>query len=322
MKTRLLTVVFLFTALLTILVIFLGMRNTLSPTVKAPHIALVMKSLANEFFLTMEEEARKHQRTSETEYILTANGIRNETDVSGQVRIIENMIAQGVDALIIAPADSRALIPVCAKAIQQGIVVINIDNRFDRETLEAKSLGIPFVGPDNRKGARMVGRYLADHLEPGDGVAIIEGITTAYNSQERRKGFEDAFREKDLEILATRSAEWDMEKANIVVTALLNEYPDVKAIACANDSMALGAVASLKASGKLGSVYVVGFDNISAVQDMLKTGHILATADQFGGQIAIYGIEYALDILENGRIKADLETPVQLITRETVEDRQ
>jgi len=265
-----------------------------------PHIALVMKSLANEFFLTMEHEARAHQKSSDTDYILTANGIRNEIDVSGQVRIIENMTAQDVDALIVAPADSRALIPVCAKAIELGIVVINIDNRFDQETLSSKSLRIPFVGPDNRKGAKMVGTYLAEHLEPGDGVAILEGIPTAYNSQERKAGFIEAFREQNMNILTVRSAEWDMEKANIVVAALINEYPDVKGIACANDSMVLGTVATLKAAGKLDSVHVVCFDNISAVQEMFKNGQILATADQFGGQIAINGIEYALEILRTG----------------------
>ena len=303
-----------------LLLLFVGLQPSFSPPNDTPHIALVMKSLANEFFLTMEHEARSHQKKTDTEYTLTANGIRNETDVSGQVRIIENMIAQDVDALIVAPADSRALIPVCAKAIQQGIVVINIDNRFDQETLSTKSLQIPFVGPDNRKGAHMVGEYLADQLEPGDGVAIIEGIPTAHNSQERKAGFIEAFRESSLDILTIRSAEWDMEKANIVVAALINEYPDVKGIACANDSMALGAVAALKAAGKLDGVYVVGFDNISAVQEMLKNGQILATADQFGGQIAVNGIEYALEILKTGAHKADQETPVELITRQSVEN--
>ncbi len=318
MKMKRLIITVIIGAALIALFIYIGLKPSFAPRNDAPHIALVMKSLANEFFLTMEHEARAHQKSSDTEYQLTANGIRNETDVSGQVRIIENMIAQDVDALIVAPADSRALIPVCAKAIQQGIVVINIDNRFDQQTLSAKSLQIPFVGPDNRKGAKMVGTYLADRLEAGDGVAILEGIPTAYNSQERKAGFIEAFQEQSLDILTIRSAEWDMEKANIVVAALINEYPDVKGIACANDSMALGTVAALKAAGKLDSVYVVGFDNISAVQDMLKNGQILATADQFGGQIAVNGIEYALEILKTGTHKADQETPVELITRQSV----
>ena len=285
---------------------------------EVPDIALVMKSLANEFFLTMEQEARSHNAKSEEPYRLIANVIRNESDISGQVRIVENMIAQDVDAIIIAPADSRALIPVCERAIRQGIVVINIDNRFDRETLGERGLTIPFVGPDNREGARMVGSYLAEHLEPGDGAAIIEGIPTAYNSQERARGFEEALTSRGVEILARKSGEWDMEQANVVVTSLLSEFPEVKGIACANDSMALGAVAAVKAAGKQEEIHVVGFDNISAAQQMLRSGQILATADQFAGSIAIYGIEYALDAL-NGRVGLeDRQTPVELVTKESI----
>lgn len=283
-----------------------------------PEIALVMKSLANEFFLTMEQEARLHNEVSGTPYRLITNGIRNESDISGQVRIVENMIAQNVDAIIIAPADSRALIPVCELAIRQGIVVINIDNRFDAQTLAEKGLSIPFVGPDNREGARKVGAYLAGHLSPGDGAVIIEGIPTAHNSQERSRGFQEALLAGGVEILARRSAGWDMEQANSVVTSILREFPGVEAIACANDSMALGAVAAVKAAGKVDEVMVVGFDNISAVQQMLLSGQILATADQFPGRIAVIGIEYALQALSRNLPLEDRQTPVELVTMDAI----
>lgn len=289
-----------------------------TPSGEGPEIALVMKSLANEFFLTMEREAREHNANSSEPYRLIANGIRNETDISGQVRIVENMISQSVDAIIIAPADSKALIPVCARAVEAGIVVINIDNRLDRRTLQERSLTIPFVGPDNRDGARKVGEYLARSLQPGDEVAIVEGIETAYNSQERSRGFEEAFAEEGLRVVARRSAEWDMERANVVVTSLISEFPDIVGIACANDSMALGAVAALKAAGRSDDITVVGFDNISAVQQMLETGQILATADQFPGRIATEGIEYALQALTSATDLQDRRTPVELVTRDTI----
>jgi ribose transport system substrate-binding protein len=288
-----------------------------SPAEENPEIALVMKSLANEFFLTMEQEAREHQ-SRHGGYTLVANGIRNESDIMGQVRIVENMIAQDVDAIIIAPADSRALIPVCARAIDAGIVVVNIDNRLDQEILEARGLDIPFVGPDNRKGARKVGSYLARHLEPGDPVAIIEGIPTAHNSQERVRGFSEAFEERGLDTVDIRTAEWDMERANVVATSLLNEFPSLRGIACANDSMALGVVAAVKAAGRSDSILVVGFDNISAAQEMLAAGDILATADQYGGDLAVFGIEFALELLSGEETVEDRETPVELVTAESV----
>lgn len=283
-----------------------------------PEIALVMKSLANEFFLTMEQEARRHQQ-QHGDYVLTTNGIRNESDINGQVRIVENMIARGVDALIIAPADSRALVSVCARAVSNGIIVVNIDNRLDQDLLQKRDTEIPFIGPNNRTGARSVGEYLAVHLEAGDPVAIIEGIPTAYNSQERVRGFREAFESASLEIVSIRSGEWDMEKANVITTSILNEHPGLRGIACANDSMALGAVAAIKAAGIQDAIYVVGFDNISAVQEMLATGQILATADQYAGRLAVFGIEYALDMLRTDVEPVDFETPVRLVTRETLE---
>ena len=73
----------------------------------------------------------------------------------------------------------------------------------------------------------------------------------------------------------------------------------MKAILCANDSMALGAVAALKAAGRGRDVLVAGFDNISAVQALIKSGEIVATADQHGDQLAVFGIEYALERLRN-----------------------
>lgn len=286
------------------------------------HIALVMKSSANEFFLTMESAARRHQLNSKIEYRLTANGIDNETDVSGQMEIVENMIAQEVDAIIIAPADSKALITVCERAIREGIVVINIDNRFDQGTLKKKQINIPYIGPDNRKAAYSVGEYLAQHLSYGERVAIIDGVTTAINAQERMRGFTDAFKQYGLKIVARESGEWEMERAHNVVISLLNEYPHLKGIACSNDSMALGAVAALRAVGKIDKVHVVGFDNISAVQEMLERGYMLATADQYPGRIVVEGIDYALELLDREYSPIDLKTPVRLVTASSMQIRE
>jgi ribose transport system substrate-binding protein len=90
-------------------------------------------------------------------------------------------------------------------------------------------------------------------------------------------------------------------------------------VLCANDSMALGAIAALKAAGRQGDVLVAGFDNISAVQQLVREGQIVATADQHGGELAVYGIEYALQMLHDRQAKpVDRETPVDLITRDTL----
>ena len=282
-----------------------------------PRIALVMKSLANEFFKTMENGAREHQKAHSDQYSLICNGIKNETDVGRQIEIVEQMIAQRVDALVLAPADSKALVPVCKKAQDAGIVVVNIDNKLDDETLQSKGIDIPFVGPDNRKGARMAAEYLAEKkLQAGDKVAIVEGVPNAFNSVQRVKGFEDAMEAASVEIVSSQSGSWMQDEAEQVVAGMISQHPNLDAILCANDNMVLGAISALKSAGKLEQVELIGYDNIGAIQDLIREGTVLCTIDQHADEIAAYGIEYALEMLRKDTKPEDRETPVDLITAE------
>jgi ribose transport system substrate-binding protein len=283
-----------------------------------PQVALVMKSLANEFFKTMEEGARAHHKAHADQYDLTVVGIKDELDVAQQIKLVELMMAQGVDAIVIAPADSKALVPVCKRAVDAGIIVVNIDNKFDAGVLADQGVKIPFVGPDNRKGARMAGEYLAKRLKKGDQVAILEGAPNTFNGIQRKLGFDDAMKAAGMNVVSSQSGYWEMEKANQVASAILTEYPNLKALLCSNDSMALGAVAAIKAAGKSKDVQVIGFDNISAVQKLLKEGSILCTVDQHADKLAVYGIQYALEMLKKKGMPADRETPVDLITAKDV----
>lgn len=279
-----------------------------------PRIALVMKSLANEFFSTMSEGATRHQAAHAEQYDLIINGIKDERDVTRQAALIDEMVAQQVDAIVIAPADSKAIVTSLKRAADAGIVVINIDNRLDADVLKAAGLSIPFVGPDNRAGAALVAEFLSTKLQKGDKVVILEGLRTSFNGEQRRLGFENALKAAGITIADSQSAQWEMNIASQTATAMLNEHPDLKAILAANDSMALGALAAVKAAGRSGQVQIVGFDNISAVQQAIRAGEILATADQHGDQLAVFGIEFALQILSGAAAPADRETPVDLIT--------
>jgi ribose transport system substrate-binding protein len=296
----------------------LALVLAVAPASAKPKVALVMKSLANEFFLTMENGAKEHQRHHAAEYDLVTNGIKDEIDTVAQIKIIDQMIVTGVDAIVIAPADSKALVRVVQKAIEAGILVINIDNRFDPAVLKAKKLNVPFVGPDNRLGAKLVGDFLAKSLKPGDQVAIIEGVSTTTNAQQRTQGFKKAMAAAGAKVVGVQSGQWEMEKGNAVAAALLNEHPELKALLCDNDSMALGAVSAVRAAGRTGKTYVVGYDNINAIKPMLQDGRILATADQHAAQQAVFGIEIALKALAaktpQDKLGDVVETPVELVT--------
>lgn len=283
-----------------------------------PKIALIMKSLANEFFSTMRDGAEAHQAENADKYDLIVNGLKDEGDVTRQAGLVNEMMAQGVDAIVIAPADSMAMVTVLKLAQNAGIVVVNIDNKLDSDVLRQAGVEIPFVGPDNRAGAKMVGEHLAKQLKPGDCVGVLEGIPTAFNAQQRRLGFEDAMRAAKMQIVDTQSGQWEMDKANRVASAMISEHPEIKALLCSNDNMALGALAATKAAGRGGEIQIVGFDNISAIQQLVKNGTVLATADQHADQLAVFGIEYALQIMQDQMTPDDKETPVDLVTSETL----
>jgi ribose transport system substrate-binding protein len=274
-------------------------------------VALIMKSLANEFFKTMEDGAKAHASANADAYVLECNGIKDEQDVNRQIEIVNQMIAKKVDAIVIAPADSKALIPVCRKAMEKGITVINIDNKFDAQVLAEEGVNISFVGPDNRKGAKLAGDYLAKSLSKGDKVAILEGRPGAFNGIQRKLGFEDAMNAAGMEICTSQSAYWEQKNAYDISIQIYAKFGnELKAVLCANDSMALGAVQALK--GK--DVKIIGFDNISAIQTLIKEGRVLCTVDQYADRIAVNGIEYALEILKTGNSPEDKETTVDLVT--------
>ena len=297
----------------------LPVSSAFAESAEKPKVALVMKSLANEFFLTMEDGAKAYQKEHSADFDLISNGIKDETDTAGQTRIVEQMILAKVNALVIAPSDSKAMVPVIKKAVDAGITVINIDNQLDPAVVKSKNITVPFVGPDNRKGARLVGEYLARQLKAGDQVGIIEGVSTTTNAQARTAGFKDAMEAAQIKVVSLQSGDWEIDKGNKVAASILSEYPDVKALLAGNDSMAVGAVSAVRAAGKAGQVQVVGYDNINAIKPMLKDGRVLATADQFAAKQAVFGIETALKIIKGEKVDSGangvIETPVELVTK-------
>ena len=90
------------------------------------------------------------------------------------------------------------------------------------------------------------------------------------------------------------------------------------ALLCGNDSMALGAVAAVKAAGRSGQIQIIGYDGISAVREAIKEGAILATIEQHADRLAVFGIEYALQLLRGESTLQDKQTPVELVTAESL----
>jgi ribose transport system substrate-binding protein len=106
-------------------------------------------------------------------------------------------------------------------------------------------------------------------------------------------------------VVSVQSGQWEQALAQTVSSAMLREHPDLKAILASNDNMALGAAAAVRQAGRTGQVVIGGFDNISAIRELLADGRVLATADQHADQLAVLGIEYALQILRDRKTPGD-----------------
>ncbi len=279
-----------------------------------PVVGLIMKSLANEFFQNMLEGAEAHAE-KRGDYELKAVGMQNETDFESQINAVENFITQGVDAIVVAPADSRAMVRPLKKAAAAGITVINFDVALDADAKKQQDFELAFVGPDNRGGAKMAGDALAKALGEGGKVVIVEGNPGADNATERRLGFEDSIAEYKLELLDSRTAHWETEEANSVFSTMLTANPEIQGVMAANDSMAVGVVKALEAAGR-DDILVVGFDNINAVGPMIADGRMLATVDQFGTAMAANAIDQALEVVAGGApLEGWVKTPIELVTK-------
>ena len=283
---------------------------------KKPVVGLVLKGLGNEFQKTVMAGAIKRAEEDGT-YELIAKGVGTETDIAGQVTIVEQMIASKVDVIVIAPIDSSALIPSIKKAVESNIIVVNYDDEFNREELIRQGIGeIPFVGPDNVEGAELAGDYLAEQIGgAGHKVIILEGIPGVVNADRRTEGFMNSVKKYKLDLLVSRTAHFDAEEANVVLTNLLTMYPDVEGVMCANDNMGLGAVKAIEVAGLQDQVKLVGFDNTPAFQELMRQGKAIATIEQHPELLGSWGVDTGLKMLRTGeKITGWIKVPVELVT--------
>ena len=287
------------------------------------HVALIYKATTNPFFQAMERGAR--EKADELHVALEVAGIPSETDVDRQANLVRNMLNRQVEAIIIAPASSVGIVTPLLRAQEQKVPIINIDNRISQEEAAKQGLKMAtFIGPDNFEGAKKVGAYACDLIKKKLGagetgrVLILRGIDGVENAEARRAGFEAAVNDAGLEVAGSESAHWHTDEAQRVTSALLAANPDVHGVLCANDKMALGAIAAVKARGKIGQVVIVGYDNIDLAREAMQQGEMHATIEQNPAMMGALGVECALKALDGETLPEVTPVPVELITVDDV----
>jgi len=232
-----------------------------------------------------------------------------ESDVQAQITQIEDLIAQKVSGIALAPTDPNALAPVVDAAKAAGIPVVFVDTKGVNE-------GVTFIGTDNAVGAALAADFMCKNLPQGSEVAILQGLISQSTGQARAEGSKKGLEACGLKVVAEQTAEWDRAKGQSVMENILTGNPNIKGVFASNDNMALGAVEALKAAAKLKDVMVVGFDANPDAAASILAGEMTASIAQAPGNIGGFGVQALVDLKAGKTIEPVIDTGTVLVTKD------
>jgi len=264
----------------------------------------------NPFWAAVEAGAKAKAAELGVEVIVVAPPA--ESDVQAQITQIEDLIAQKVDGIALAPTDPNALAPVVDAAKAAGIPVVFVDTRGINE-------GITFIGTNNEVGAALAADFMCKNLPAGSDVAILQGLVSQSTGQARAEGSKKGLEACGLKVVAEQTAEWDRAKGLSVTENILAGNPNIKGIFGSNDNMALGAVEALKAAAKLKDVMVVGFDANPDAAASILAGEMTASVAQAPGNIGGFGIQALVDLKAGKTLEPWIDTGTVLVTKENAD---
>lgn len=221
----------------------------------------------------MEKAAKDFGVNVELAYI--TDPCANELDcIEAQIKLIsEYLNSKNTDAMIIAPMDANRLVPVTETLIEKGVPVIALDSAINTNKV------LSLVSFNNFQAGKVMGEWLVKKLEDNSNVLILEGVTSQRSAIDRRNGFLAGLEQGNINVLASQSALWDKDMAEKITTEWLQQFSDIDAIMCANDTMALGALSALQKAGR-SDILITGYDAIQDVIEAIAKGDIAATIDQ------------------------------------------
>src|SRR5439155_12516998 len=284
---------------------FLGHANAADKT----KIAVVISTLNNPWFVVLGETARA--RAIELGYDATIFDSQNDT--AKEASHFENLIAGGYKAVLFNPTDANGSIANVEKAKAAGIPVFCIDREINStNAATAQMLS------DSYSGCVKLGQYFVKTVGKEGEYAEILGIVGDNNTWNRSKGFHSVVdRYTNLVMVAQQSADFDRAKGLEVFESILQKNPDVKAVFCGNDSMAMGAYQALVSAGKADKVKVFGFDGADDVVKLIAEGKIAATGMQFPKTMARNAAEFFYQSVDGIRdFQQKIPVKVELVTKD------
>ncbi|MFS0782630.1 ribose ABC transporter substrate-binding protein RbsB [Bacillus sp. 1P06AnD] len=271
-------------------------------SLKDMKIGLSVSTLNNPFFVSLKDGVVKEAKKDHIKTIV----VDAQNDAAKQVNDVEDLIQQGVDILLINPTDSSSISTAVESANNIGIPVITLDRSSDKGKVAS------LVASDNIKGGNMAAEYLVKKLGKGAKVAELEGVPGASATRERGKGFHE-IADKDLNVMAKQTADFDRTKGLNVMENMLQGNPDIQAVFAHNDEMALGAIEAINSSGK--DIPVVGFDGNDDALASVKAGKLSATVAQQPVLIGQLAVRAGKDVVKGKKVEKNIAAPLKLVTK-------
>ena len=279
-------------------------------------LAWIPKATNSTFWLAVKRGAEK--AGEELGYDILYVGVQDQTNIAGQVNLVNDMVVRQVDGILIAATDAKALAPAVEQAIERGVPVITLDSGVDSDAPYA------YIATDNIGAAKLAAETLAE-LIGGKGKVGDIGITAgSQTGREREEGFLEGMKAyPEIEVLPVQYSGCDPAKSLNVATDFYTANPDLVGFFGACDGGGTGAGQLVKQKGLKDEVHVVAFDTSPEELQLFKDGYIDALIVQDPFQMGYRGV-YAMDkVLQGEKVEPRVvEIPAQVVTAENFDEPQ
>ncbi len=233
-------------------------------------------------------------------------------DIALQVKVIEDLIARGVDGIAISAVDNKGLKAVIDEALAAGIKVIC----FDADAPDTNRA--TYVGTNNTEAGVTAAKYLFDLMGGKGNMAIIQGGLTP-NLNERQEGIRNAAKSSNVEIIAFEDYQADFALGINKTEALLETYPNLDAIFGVEAYGAPVAATVLKEQGRVGQIIVGGFDDLAETITGIKDGSVQFCLVQKAYKMGWMSVEILQDLMQGKSVAPVIDTGVIIVTKDNVD---
>lgn len=276
----------------------------------AEDIAVIVKTNNSSYWQVVNKGAQ--DAAKELGIKITYDGPAAETDINGQVSMVENAINRQVKGIILAPCDPNALVKVAEKAKQQKIALIGIDSALNTKCDS-------FLTTNNVAAGQKAAQELIKRAGKTGKVALMLYVAGAGSCVDRAKGFTDEIKAKTkMKIIGPYYSDADSAKALNQMTDVLAANPDLKAVFAANEPTAIGVGKAIEQAGKAGKMVAVGFDGAPILQDYTAKGVYQAIMVQSPYNMGYLGVKAAYDKINGKQIKDFIDTGVFAVTTQNI----